>query len=77
MEALLKTLRRQRICYLAPSSSMLWSAMDAVAPIGGASNNPLSGIAQMGDPTAAGLAGGGLMSAAWTSTQQRLTFCGA
>jgi hypothetical protein len=82
MEALLKTLRWQRICYLAPSSLRddplrWWSAMDAVPPIGGTANNPLSGIAHLGDPTAAALAGGGLMSAAWTSTQQHLTFGGA
>jgi len=51
--------------------------MDAVPPIGGTANNPLSGIAHLGDPTAAALAGGGLMSAAWTSTQQHLTFGGA
>ena len=60
-----------------PSSGMLWNAMDAVTPVGGAANNPLSGVAQLGDPTAAGLAGGGLMSAAWTSTHQHLVFGGA
>ena len=59
------------------SNGVLWTAMDPVTPTGGASNNLLSGIAQLGDPTAAGLAGGSLRSAAWTSTHQHLVFGGA
>jgi hypothetical protein len=57
-----------------PSNGVLWRETDTVAPLGRA---PLSSIAQLSDPIGAGLAGGGLMSAAWTSTHQHLVFGGA